>query len=155
VVAAVLPALLLVLALAGCAASARYTPAEQPAGVRLAADYRVAGDTLRVWVESGGYRVEDVLILRPDGAVVRPLAVEPPGPPAGSGLGIGVGGSVGSGGDVAVGTGIGVGIDLGGDGRRHAVAVFPLAPAGPPPWSLHLKVVGIQPVVIVLPPEPR
>jgi hypothetical protein len=143
------------LALAGCASGFRYTPAEQPAGVRLAADYRVVGDTLRVSIESGGHRVEDVLILRPDGAVVRPLAIEPPGPGGGSGLGIGIGlgGSVGSGGGVSVGTGVGLGTGIGGGGRRHAVAVFPLEPAGPAPWILHVKVVGIQPVVIVLPPE--
>jgi hypothetical protein len=122
--------------------------------VRLAAGYRVAGDTLRVSIDSGGYRVEDALILRLDGEVVRPLAIEPPGPYGGSGLGIGigVGGSVGSGGGVSIGTGVGVGSG-GGGSRPYAVAVFPLAQAGPPPWNLHLKVVGIQPVVIVLPPQ--
>jgi hypothetical protein len=107
-----------------------------------------------VSIDSGGYRVEDALILRPDGGVVRPLAIEPPGPYGGSGLGIGigVGGSVGSGGGVSIGTGVGVGSG-GGGSRPYAVAVFPLAQAGPPPWTLHVKVVGIQPVVIVLPPE--
>jgi hypothetical protein len=146
--------LLLFLVLAGCASSPRYTPAEQPAGVRLSAGYRIAGDTLRVSIESGGYRVEDALILRPDGTVVRPLAIEPPAPYGGSGvgLGIGVGGTVGSGGGVSVGTGIGVGTPVAG-GRPYAVAVFPLQQAGPPPWSLHVKVVGIQPVIIVLPPQ--
>jgi hypothetical protein len=140
--------------LAGCASSPRYTPAEQPAGVRLSACYLVAGDTLRVSIESGGYRVEDALILRPDGAVVRPLAIEPPGPRGGSGLGIGigVGGSVGSGGGVSIGSGVGVGTGVG-SGQPYAVAVFPLDQAGPPPWSLHVKVVGIQPVIIVLPPQ--
>jgi hypothetical protein len=124
--------------------------------VRLAAGYRMAGDTLRVEIDSGGYRVEDALLLRPDGGVVRPLAIEPPGPygASGVGIGVGVGGTVGSGGGVSIGTGVGVGSGVGG-GRRYAVAVFPLDGVGPPPWTLHVKVVGIQPVVIVLPPEGR
>jgi hypothetical protein len=155
VAAAGVRVLLLALALGACATSPRFTPAEQPAGVRLAADYTIAGNTLRVWIESEGYRVEDVLILRPDGAVVRPLAIEPtsPGPGSGLSIGLGVGGSIGSGGGVSVGSGVGVGSGIGGGRPSHAVAVFPLDQAGPPPWSLHVKVVGIQPVVIVLPPE--
>jgi hypothetical protein len=154
VAAAGVRVLFLALALGACASSPRFTPAEQPAGVRLAADYSIAGNTLRVWIESGGYRVEDVLLLRPDGAVVRPFAIEPtsPGPGSGLGIGIGVGGSVGSGGGVSVGTGVGVGSGIGGGPRSHTVAVFPLDQAGPAPWTLHVKVVGIPPVVILLPP---
>ncbi len=138
----------------GCARALRYTPAAQPAGVRLAADYRVVGDRLRVAIESGGYPVEDALILRGDGAIVRPLAIEPPGAAGGSGVGIGVGvGSVGRSGSVSIGTGVGVGTGIGVGGRRGAVAVFPLDQVGPAPWTLHLKVAGIQPVVILLPAE--
>ena len=125
--------------------------------MRLAAGYRIAGDTLRVEIDSGGHRVEDALLLRSDGGVVRPLAIEPPGPYGGSGVGIGVGvgGTIGSGGGVSIGTGVGVGSGVGSGSRRYPVAVFPLDGAGPPPWNLHLKVVGIQPVVIVLPPQGR
>jgi hypothetical protein len=141
--------------LAGCASGLRYTPAEQPAGVRVAADYRIVGDRVRVSIESGGHRLEDVLVLRADGAVVRPIVIEPPARSGGSGLGIGigVGGSIGSGGGVSIGSGVGVGTGVGGGGRRYFVADFPLEQVGPPPWSLHVKAVGIQPMVIVLPPS--
>jgi hypothetical protein len=141
------------LLLTGCASSLPYTPAEQPAGVRLAADYRLAGDRLVVSIDTAGYRLEQAWILRPDGVAIGPLTVEPPSPGSGSGLGIGLGvGSVGSSGSVSIGTGIGID---GGSRSRYTTAVFPIETIGPPPWRLQVKVVGIQPAVIVLGPSPR
>ena len=141
-------------ALAGCAAPLRYTPVAQPAGVRLAADYRVVGDRLRVEVETGGYRLEQAWIVRPDGARLGPLVVEPGAGRGGTGLGIGVGvGSVGGSGGVSIGTGVGVGTTVGGTPPASTtVAWFPLPEAGPAPWSLEVTVVGIQPTLIVLGP---
>ncbi len=154
-------ALALAVVAAGCAASTlRYTPERQPAGILLSADYAVAGDRLRVEVDTGGYRLEWAEILRPDGREVRAETIEHPGVGrSGSGFGIGVGvgtarrtGSVGVGGGVGVGTTVG-----GGEPRPEAttVAVFPLEAAGPAPWRLRVKVVGIEPVVIVLDPGQR
>lgn len=149
--------LLCAIALAGCASALPYTPAEQPAGVRLAAGAAVVGDRLRVPIDTAGYRLEQAWILRPDGVAIGPLTVEPPAPGGGSGLGIGLGvGSVGRSGSVSIGTGIGVGTGIGGPrGGRHPVAVFPLEQIGPAPWRLQIKVVGIQPAVIVLDPARR
>jgi len=149
--------LVFALVLAGCATSLPYAPAEQPAGVRLAADYRVVGDRLQVSIDTAGYRLEQAWILRPDGVAVGPLTVEPPSPGGDTGVGIGLGvGSVGRSGSVSIGTGLGVGTGIGGGrGGRYTTAVFPLEAIGPPPWRLQVKVVGIQPTVIVLGPAPR
>jgi hypothetical protein len=142
----------------GCASPLPYTPAEQPAGVRLAADYAVNAGRLRVEIDTGGYRLELAEILKADGSAVRAETIEHPGPRGGSGLGLGLGvGSVGRTGSVSIGTGIGLGTTVGGGSRvdGNTVAVFPLDQVGPGPWSLRVKVVGIQPVVIVLDPARR
>lgn len=151
-----LPVLLTALLL-GCGGGLPYRPVRLPAGVPLSADYRVEADGLRVTIASGGYRVEEAQIVRPDGTLVAPRSLEHPSPYGAPGLGIGVG--VGGGGaigrDVGFGVGVGVGIPVGGRPGRHTVAVFPLAEVGPPPWSLRVKVVGVEPVLIVLDPARR
>lgn len=154
-------ALALALVVAGCAASTlRYTPERQPAGYPVSADYAVAGDRIRVEVDTGGYRLEWAEIVRSDGSAVRAETIEHPGPPAG-GTGLGIGLGVGSGrrtGSVGVGGGVGIGTTLGGGGPvgdGNTVAVFPLDAIGPGPWSLRVKIVGIEPVVIVLDPARR
>jgi hypothetical protein len=122
--------------------------------VPLSADYAVAGERLRVEIATGGYRVEGAMILRPDGAAIPAQTIEQPDGGNGGGFSIGVGvGSSRQVGSVGVGAGVGTGAVLG--ERRAgatAFATFPLAAAGPPPWRLHVKVVGIEPVVIVLDP---
>jgi hypothetical protein len=147
----------LALALAGCASTLPYVPAQQPAGFPISADYKVVGDRLRVEIDTRGYRVEDVRVLRADGAAVPAQTVEHPGP-GGSGLsvGLGVGGSGGSG-SVGVGGGVGIGTTVGGGSRGAGttLAWFPLSEVGPEPWLLLVKVVGVQPVDILLDPARR
>jgi hypothetical protein len=135
-------------------------PARQPAGVTFSADYRVAGDRLRVELDTGGYRVEWAELVRPDGSALRAETIEHPGALTGGGptfgIGVGVGssrrtGSVGVGGEVGVGTAVG-GPALRGD---TTLAAFPLAAAGPAPWRVRVKAVGIEPVEIVLDPARR
>lgn len=152
----------LTIALAGCSSTTLpYKPVSQPSGVYLSADYTLLTDRLRVEVDTGGYRLEDAQIVRPDNAIVRPQTIEQP-PPAyssGSSIGFGVGGgsfSGGRGGGVGVGTGVGVTIPMGGGDTRVAgntVLYFALEPIGPPPWRLNIKLAQASPVEIVLPPR--
>jgi len=151
-----LPVAAALLALAGCAtATLPYTPEQQPKGARISAAYQVLGDRLRVELDTGGRSVEEVEITRPDGAPLRPLAIEtmPVGSgssPVGVGVGVG-GGRWGGRGGVGVGTGVSIGIPVGG-GRpdTSTFAYFPLDEAGPPPWRLRVKLAGIEPTVIVV-----
>jgi hypothetical protein len=151
--------LALAVLLGGCAASStlRYIPERQPAGAPISADYTLAGDRLRVEVDTGGSRLEWAEIIRSDDSTLRAETIEHPGP-GGSGSGVGIGIGVGSGrrtGSVGVGGGVGIGTTLGGgpaaDG--NTIAVFPLAAIGPPPWRLGVKILGIDPLLIVLDPK--
>ncbi len=152
-----LTTVLVALALAGCAAQTlRYTPDQQPSGSPISADYRQLEDRLRVEIDTGGYRLEEAQILRADGVAVPARTIEHPGyRGGGSGLGLGLGvGSIGRSGGVGIGTGVGVGTTLGpGRAEGNTFADFPLAEAGPAPWRLRVKVVGVTPVVIVLDPD--
>lgn len=150
-VRAILPAILM---LAGCAGPLPYRPEHQPFGAAISADIRVTEDRLRVEIDSEGYRVERAVLVRDGYAEIAPEALAPPvAVPSGGlsiGLGIGTGGSS-SGGSYSVGTGVGVGLG----GPRPAattLAVFRLADAGPPPWRLRVKVMGVDAVDIVLDP---
>jgi hypothetical protein len=139
----------LLIGLAACAGPLRYRP-EWPPDVEMAADYRVAGDQLRVELDTGGYRVEAAHVLLADGRAVPARRLLPPEARGGSGLtiGLGVGGS-GSIGSVGVGGGVGLPV-WGGRPRAHSLAEFALAEIGPAPWRLQVKAVGLGPVVIVL-----
>jgi hypothetical protein len=148
--------LLLALALTGCAATLPYVPERQPSGAEISADLRIADDRLRVRIDSEGYRVERAVLVRDDGAEVVPEALGPPPPRGGLSIGLGVGAmSWGSSGSYSVGTGVGFGLGGGGPVGRTTLAVFPLAAAGPAPWRLRVKVVGVEPVDIVLDPARR
>jgi hypothetical protein len=138
------------LALAGCArATLPYRPEPQPRGARVSANYQIVGDQLRIEIDTGGHRLEQAWVFRPDGEAVGPRAVdEPPlvaapGPSVSIGVG---GGSFGRG--VGVGTGVGVGIPIGGGTTRvrgNTIAWFPLERAGAAPWQLYVKLAGIEP----------
>ena len=89
------------LALAGCAsASLPYQPDPQPAGAKISAGYQLAGDRLRIEVDTDGRRLEEAKILKANGAEVPATAVDnpptivSPGSPVGVGVGVG-GGSFG------------------------------------------------------------
>ena len=146
------------LSLTGCAATTLpYTPAQQPSGARVSAGYQLVADRLRIEIDTGGRRVEEAKLLKANGAELRALAIDtaPPvttGSPVGLGIGIG-GGSFGSRGGVGVGTGVSVGVPVGGSGsdtQGNTFAWFPLAEAGPAPWRLYVKLVGVEPTVILV-----
>jgi hypothetical protein len=145
--------LLPALALAACATTLPYTPARQPSGVTLSADFRLAEDRLHVEIESDGYRVEQAALVREDGTEVAPEALVPAPARGGGptfGIGIGAGGWSG-GGSYSIGTGIGIPIGGPRPGTT-TLAVFRLAEAGTPPWRIRVKVVGVEPTDIVLDP---
>jgi hypothetical protein len=149
-------ALAALLVLSGCAtATLPYTPAQQPAGEPISASYQVLGDRLRIEIDSGGRRIEEVTILEPSGALLRATALDTPLPgPAGSPVGIGIGiggGSFSTRGGVGVGTGLSVGVPVGGGSgvvEGNSFAWFPLAEAGPGPWRLYVKLAGLEPTLI-------
>jgi len=138
--------------LAGCAGpSLPYTPERQPPGGRVSAAYQMVGDELRIEVDPSGRRVEEAVLLKGDGAAVRPQHMRmTPRTMGGSPISIGVGaGTFGSG----VGTGVSVSAPVGGgptttDG--NTVVSFSAAEAGPPPWRLQVRLTGVEPVVIVV-----
>ncbi len=145
-------ALLLALGLLGCASTLPYQPAEQPAGITISADVRVAADRLRVTIATEGYRVERAVLVQPDGAELAPETLRPDASRTHVVLGLGVGAAgAADGGRYAVDAG--VGIPLGGAAADRVIAVFPLDRAGLAPWRLRVKVVGIQPVEILLGPR--
>jgi hypothetical protein len=110
----------------------------------------VTEDQLRVEIDSEGYRVERAVLVREGDAEVTPEALVPPTAPRAGGLSIGLG--VGSGGG-SYSAGSGIGIGLGGPRSEWTtLAVFRLGEAGPPPWRLRVKVVGVDTVEIVLDP---
>ena len=115
-------------------------------------------DRLRVEIQTGGYRLEDAQIVRPEGGSVRAQTIEQP--PAGGGnsvgLGVGMGStSIGSRSSVGVGSGVGLSVPVGGGNRvsGNTVLYFPLKDIGPPPWRLFVKVSETNPAVITLPPR--
>ena len=136
--------------LAGCAGPLPYRPETQPFGATISADVSVREDRLLVRIDSEGYRVERAVLLRDGETEVVSESLVPPGIPPSGGLSIGLG--VGGGGGWGpVGTGVGVGS---GSPYREAttLAVFRRDEAGPPPWRLRVKVVGVEPVDIMLDP---
>jgi hypothetical protein len=145
-------ALALVVMLAGCAGPLPYRPETQPFGATISADVSVREDRLLVRIDSEGYRVERAVLLRDGETEAEPESVVPPGIPPSGGLSIGLGVGGGGGWDgYSVGTGVGVG--SGGPYREATtLAVFRRDEAGPPPWRLRVKVVGVEPVDIMLDP---
>jgi hypothetical protein len=90
-----------------------------------------------------------------DGDPVAARRIVPPEARGGSGLTVGVGlGGGGSVGSVGVGGGVGIPLRGGRPTGGHSLAEFPLERVGAAPWRLRVKLVGHDPVVIVLPPAP-
>ena len=151
--------LALALSLSGCStATLPYTPESPAPGRAISADYMILVDRLRVEVDTGGYRLEDVQIVKVDGGAVRPQTIEHPPPGSGSSVGFGIGmggGSWGRGGGVGVGSGVGVDVPVGGGTRvqGNTVLYFARDQVGSAPWRLSVKVTDSNPAVIVLPPR--
>ena len=141
-----------IVTLAGCVGPLPYRPERQPFGATISADVSVREDRLLVRIDSEGYRVERAVLLRDGGTEVVPEALVPPDAPPSGGLSIGLGVGGGSGwGSYSVGTSVGMG--LGGPYREATtLAVFRRDVAGPPPWRLRVKVVGVEPVDIIIDP---
>lgn len=160
---AVMAALLVMSVTAGCGASAsglRYKPEAPGVGARVAADYMVLQDRVRVEIDTRGTRLEDAQILRPDGTGVRPQTVEYPVynyNPSGVSFGIGMGRSSYGGGGAAVGTGVGFGTtmpvgDAVADG--NTVLYFALDQIGPAPWRLQAQLAGLGVAIFNLGTDP-
>jgi hypothetical protein len=150
--------LALVLALAGCAGPLPFQPERQPFGATISADVRTVDGRLRVEIDSSGYRVEWAVLVDDAGATLAPEALVPPAPPESRGglsIGLGLGAaSSGSAGGVSVASGVGIPV---GSARvsGNTMAWFPLDQLHPPPWRLRVKVVGVEPVHILLDPAAR
>ena len=135
--------------LVGCSgATLPYRPDPQPPGGRLSAGYQLVGDRLRVELDTGGRMLEQAWIRGPGGSSVAAIAVDAapvsvdPGPVFSIGIG---GGSFGRSG--GVGAGVSTDVPVGGGTQRvrgNTVVWFPAAAAGPPPWTLYVKVAGVE-----------
>ena len=66
-------------ALAGCAStSLPYQPDPQPSGAKISAGYQLAGDRLRIEVNTDGRQLEEAKILKANGAEVPAMAIDNP-----------------------------------------------------------------------------
>jgi hypothetical protein len=96
--------------------------------------------------------------VKPDGALLEAQTIEYTpasgggGSPVSIGLGVGSFGSLGGG--VSTGVGVSTGGVVGGGGGSSEVATsiasFPLAEAGPRPWRVRVKLVGVESADILL-----
>ena len=142
-------------ALAACSSSSPglpYKPAVQPPGATVSAAFTIVSDRLRVEIDGRGRRVERAQIVRPDGTLLEAQTIEYTpaagggGSPVSIGFGIGSFGSMGGG--VSTGVGVSTGGVVGGGGSSSevgsSIVSFPLAPAGPSPWRVRVKLQGID-----------
>ncbi len=150
--------LVVLIVLVGCSrATLPYKPEPQPQGARISAGYQIVGDRIRIEINTGGRPLEQVWILKPDGSSLGPQDVEAPAVASNPGPSVrfGTAGGV-SGHRSAVATGAGVSFPFGGGSSRaesNTIAWFPLRTAGPPPWQLYVKLIGIVPTTFTLYPE--
>ena len=141
--------------LVGCSrATLPYKPEPQPQGARISAGYQIVGDRIRIEINTGGRPLEQVWILKPDGSSLGPQDVQAPAVASNPGPSVrfGSAGAV-SGHRSAVATGAGVSFPFGGGSSRadsNTIAWFPRGPAGPPPWQLYVKLIGIVPTTFTV-----
>lgn len=131
--------------LGGCNSyNLRYEAQPQPSNAHLYADYTLLQDSVAFSIDTDGQRLEDVFLVKPDGNTVRAVNIGYPsfGKNASVGTGVGVGGW-------PVGGGVGFGVPVGPE-KAHGVttATFLSTAAGPSPWTLHVKVQGVNEAVI-------
>jgi len=146
---------------AACASSTTssglpYRPEIPVPGAAVSAAFAIAGDRLRVEIDTGGHRLERAQIVKPDGAVLEAQTIEysAPGGGVGSPVGISIGiGRIGGMGGVSTGVGVSTGGVVGGSGSSagaNTIASFPLDQAGPRPWRVRVKLAGMEPADIVV-----
>src|SRR4030095_3350688 len=130
--------------LAGCAASGLRDKPEPPGvGASISADYTVLADRVRVEIDTRGARLEDMQILKPDGAEIRPQTIEYPAFRTHSGMSFGVG--------VARGVGVVTSMPVGEPrAEGNTVAYFWLDQLGPAPWRLRAQLGGLGPAFFTL-----
>jgi hypothetical protein len=119
--------------LAGCNSyKLRYKAEPQPTNRHLYADFTRLQDSVGIYVDTDGRRLEEIYVRKPDGTIVRPVRIDYPGfgRSASVGPGIGVG-------PVGVGVGFPVGPKR---AEGLTTATFAVGPLGPPPWEVHVKV---------------
>ena len=144
-----------------------YKPAVQPAGATVSAAYTIVSERLRIEIDGGGRRLERAQIVKADGTVLEAQTIEYT-PAAGGGgspvsIGFGVGSFGSMGGGVSTGVGVSTGGVVGGGGSSavgSSIASFPVAQAGPSPWRVRVKLVGVEPADVVVgepegAPKPR
>jgi hypothetical protein len=149
--------MVLAVALHGCATTTLpYTPAQQPWGARISADYAIMPGWLRVEVETDGRRLDDARIITEDATIGAHTIEYPPfrqNTTLGLGIGVG-GGGWGSRGGVSVGSGLSVAAPVG-EARAEGPTLlhFPLDSLGSPPWRLRIQLSGLGETDIVLRPR--
>ena len=142
-------------ALAACSSSSPglpYKPEVQPPGATVSAAFTIVSDRLRVEIDGRGRRVERAQIVKADGTLLEAQTIEYTpvagggGSPVSIGFGIGSFGSMGGGVSTAVGVSTGGVVGGGGSSSEvgSSIASFPLAPAGPSPWRVRVKLQGID-----------
>lgn len=143
----------------GCSSSYSglpYKPETPPSGFPVSAAYSVAGDRLRVEIDTGGRRLERAQIVKADDTLLEAQTIEYTAPSGGMGspIGIGIGiGTFGGRGGVSSGVGVSTGgvVGAGGGGTgATTIALFPLDQAGPRPWRVRVKLEGLGPIEIVV-----
>lgn len=144
---------------AGCSSSYSglpYKPETPPSGFPVSAAYSIAGDRLRVEIDTGGRRLERAQIVKADDVLLEAQTIEYTAPSGGVGspIGIGIGiGTFGGRGGVSTGVGVSTGGVVGGGGGGAGgttIAAFPLDQAGPRPWRVRVKLDGQGPIDIVV-----
>ena len=143
------------LILGGCAqAMLPYKPEPQPPGARISAAYEIVGDQIRIEINTSGRPLEQIWIMKPDGSSLGPQSVDAPAVAANPGPSVSFGAASSTWGHRSSGaTGAGVSIPFGGGTSRvdaNTIAWFPLGTAGPPPWQLYVKLVGIVPATFTV-----
>jgi len=146
---------------AACSSSTTYSglpyrPEVAVTGATISAAYTIVSDRLRVEIDTGGHRLERAQIVKPDASVLEAQTIEysAPSGAVGNPVSIGIGiGRIGGMGGVSTGVGVSTGGVVGGSGSSadaNTIASFPLDQAGPRPWRVRVKLVGMEPADIVV-----
>jgi hypothetical protein len=108
----------------------RYGPHPQDWQNAVYADYRMAGDTVDILVDTNGYRLQTISILKSDGTFVKPTGVDLPQFED----------------ELTQGNGVMIhGPSL---AQGPTVAHFKKSEIGSMPWDVHVAIQGLNPLTI-------